>query len=282
MLLSQRDGEGHSIIGVRDISVGPDTAALLPGIFLLFPKGDRPSRKNVIDRFAGSNRIFVSHDPHRADQRSALGTIRNERSEDDCWLEVLCDGLTFDLLGLDGGPPLAPGETAYSFGTGGGPDPADLEAVGLFPGPHLCEGANSLPVVRTMLAIAMEMLDEFTECRLLVWSPARAAMSPDFLCRVGGEWLEGGAFPALGMVGYHIDEDGALLSEGLAFLVGSEIAIAPKLARDRIGATRLAVRIVHLLVGSEPLRHVLTFEFEERALVLRPDQDRHLIHIEPA
>lgn len=260
---------------------GSQTERELPGIFLYFGKGDRPSRRDVVERLGMGGRTFVSHDPHAVAQRDGADSAEGGSGELAAWLELLCDGLTFDLLGLQEGPGLSPEPVEHRFGIGEDPG-SELEAIGLFPGPHLADGANSLPVVRTMLRLAMELTTLGKEVRAFYWSPARALVGAEFFSRTVGEWLDGGAFPALGLVGYVFTPEAALRSDGLAFFADREIEIVPVLARDRIAATRLAIRIVHLLVGSDPPERLLPFVFEDRELQLRADDARGIIVVEPA
>ncbi|QPC99870.1 hypothetical protein [Qipengyuania soli] len=250
----------------------------MPGVFLFFGKGQRPSRRAVVEQLANSDTAFVSHDPVQADQ-----ILKDEReAELSSWLELVCHGLTFDVLGLGDGPALTTGPVAHRFGCSADIDGGDFEAIGLFPGPHLAEGTNSLPVVRTMLQLALLLAETSGEFRGAYWSPARSLIGPDLFRRIVGEWLAGGPFPSLGLVGYVFGEDGSMRSDGLAFLADREIALEPALSADRIAAARLAVRVVHLLVGSLPPDHVMPFTFEGREMHLRPDSEGKLIFVELA
>ena len=282
MLLSQMDEEGSSITGAGGNRPEKIAAVQQPSLLLLFDQGNRPSRKDIVDSISGSNRLFVSHDPYDAPPSGSHPLHRERGREDHAWLELLCDGLTFDLLGLDGGPGLVLGEIAHSFGLSESLASGAIESVGLFPGPHLAEGANSLPVVRTMAAIAMEFVERLPGCKAVLWSPARSAMSADFFRRAVGDWLAGGPFPALGLIGYQKGDRGNLESEGLAFFSGYELSISHALAEDRIAATKLAVRAVNSLVGALPPETDLPIEIDGRALMLRPDPARCLIFVEPA
>ena len=264
-----------------EITAASLAAPGLPALFLLFEKGDRPTRAVVRDMLGGSSRLFVTHDPSCNEDETADRDHSAVTGESFAWLELLCDGLTFDLLGLDGGPPLSSGPIAHRFGTANALDFGSLVAVGLFPGPHLAEGANSIPVIRTMLGVALELIEDFPDCRAVQWSPARAVISADLFKQIASEWLQGGPFPALGLIGYRSATDGYLESEGFEFLSGFEIAVSPELAQDRIAGTKLAVRVIHSLVGALPPESDLSFEYEGKALRLRPDDDRRLIFVEP-
>lgn len=281
MLQTQKYAVIGSLFGGRKISGSSENSCDLPGLLLFFEKGTRPSCPDVGHALRSSRRIFVSHDSSRSKRGAGEGALNHSATEiEDCWLELVADGLTFDLLGLAGGPALAAPEVAHRFGTTIELEGGDYEAFGLFPGPHLAEGANSLPIVRTMVGIANELAAAMPGVGAFYWSPARSLMEPAFYTRVVEEWLAGGPFPALGLIGYAIDDDGALRSDGLTFLADREIAVLPPLSQDRIFATRLAVRVANLLVGSLPPEETLAFRFEGRELRLRPSPDCRSIFVE--
>lgn len=262
--------------------MAPDAAPGPPAVFLQFDKGDRPTRIDVLRELSDSPRLFVTHDPCAVGDIGAGRDQPARLDENFAWLELLSDGLSFDLLGLDGGPPLTAGPIAHRFGCAEALDDGSLEAIGLFPGPHLSEAANSVPIIRTMLGIALELIEKLPGCRSVQWSPARSAISADLFREIAGEWLRGGAFPALGLVGYRAGPNGHLESEGFSFLSGFEIAVAPELSVDRVAGTKLAVRVIHSLVGTLPPENDWPFEFDGRKLKLRPDRARRLIFVEPA
>ncbi len=165
------------------------------------------------------------------------------------WLELLRDGLTFDLLGLDPGPSLTLPDIAYRFSC-----PVDLHdqglvSIGLFPGPHLAEGASSLPVVRTMLSLGAELVQQLPDVAAVCWTPARSAIAPSLFARLVDSWTSGGPFPALGLVGFSKDARGRMVTEGLGFLIGQEIEMDEHIAADPVAATRTGARLVHELVG---------------------------------
>lgn len=253
----------------------------MPGILFFFAKGGRPTSREVKDRIAGTSRLIVSHDPlgGQAQTVSLGGTQGNDAN---AWLELLQDGLTFDLLGLAGGPALLPDAIDHRLGCAESLDGGEFEAIGLFPGPHLSEGASSLPVLRTMLSAARTLIEALDGCVAVYWSPARSAIATGFFVRMVEEWLEGGPFPAMGLVGYRFDPSGALETDGLDFLIGRELRVDPSLCADRIAVTRMAARIVHVLVGSQLPVDSMPFAFEGRELRLVPGDRRAILTVEPA
>ncbi len=247
------------------------TSSSRAGLKLLFGSGDRPDRAAVSAAIQELPRAAITHDPSAHDGARHPADRASPSRGGGEWLELLLDGLTFDLLGLAPGPDLRAPEIAYRFDV----DPADFadsETVGLFPGPHIASGISSLPIMRTLLGLGAGLVDNLGGVQAICWTPARTAIAPDFFVRTVRSWLEGGAFPALGIVGFAFDEQGALRSEGLGFLTDCELSIDPPLATDRTAATQLAVRLVHQLVGTDLPSEPREFETEQgEVLVLVPD-----------
>ena len=217
------------------------------GLFLLFPSDDRPSADDILRLLGGASDLQVSLDPRQNPDRLHPG--RTAPEGEGHWLELWRDGLTFDLLGLAPGPSLRVPTIAHRFGSDLSAEDS-AEAIALFPGPHIAEAAGSLPVVRTMMATALRLLDDFPQVSTLVWRPARSAVSVPFFRRTVEDWLSGGAFPALGLVGIAFGAGGELRTEGLAFFAARELVVEQDLANGRPELARLAARIVHELVAS--------------------------------
>ncbi len=251
------------------------------GVILLFENGARPSAADIRLALGNLPRASIGFDPAQAglpDVHSGKPSAETARED---WLELLIDGMTFDLIGLAPGRPLPIPEVAHHYDSGRGSLPLVGEAVGLYAGPHLAEGAHSLPIVRAMLGLAAEFVQVVPGIEAVCWTPARTAIAPRFFLSSVRSWLEGGAFPGLGMMGFAFC-DGALRSEGFHFLTGYELALDPALCIDRSAAVRLAVRIAHELVGTQIPEEPVPFETAEaQALVLRPDRAAGIVRIEP-
>lgn len=189
-------------------------------------------------------RIAISHDP--ASGRTA--------SDPPGWIELLRDGMTFDLSGLAPADPAPLPALEHRFDC-----PEDLlesrkAALRLAPGPHLVAGGHSLPVVRTMAGLAAALVRALPDVRAVAWAPAASLIGPGFFASTVEAWLAGGPFPALGFTAFRATVDEGLQSVGLAHFTGQELRIEPDLAADRTAATRLGVRLVNLLVGVGPLK----------------------------
>ena len=204
------------------------------GVALLFRHGTRPDAAAVRALAESAGAFSVSHDP--GDSRAEAGN----------WLELLSNGLTFDLLGLAGGAPAELPALRHSFGLDDAM-PDAVEAVWLVTGPHLSGGEAMMPVVRSQLALSLR-LSVLPGLVAVAWTPARSAMAVNYFTPLVSGWLEGGPFPALGLTAFTLALDGGLQSEGLAFLTGQELRIEPELAEDGVAATKLAVRLVNELV----------------------------------
>ena len=93
-------------------------------------------------------------------------------------------------------------------------------------------------------------------------------------------YLEGGAFPALGLVAFHETLDGGLQSHGLSHLIGQELRIEPDLASDKILATRLAVRLINQLVLSGTVQCVEEVVAPDgRVICLEPSPNARFVRV---
>ena len=242
------------------------------GLYFLFEPGQRPDRSTLIDALAAMPQASVSHDPLLHDEVAA--PERRDRTRDGDWLELLQWGMTFDCLGLAPGPGVAVPPLVHRFNVAAGFGDSAIEAIALVPGPHLADAANSLPIVRCMLDIGAGLAEHLPGVKAVSWGPSCSAIEPVFFLRTVNAWIDGGPFPALGLVGFAVDGDGALGSDGLAWFIGQEILIAPEIAQDRIAATRMAARLVHELVAAGPLQDKSEARFEDGAMVmLDPKRD---------
>ena len=250
-------------------------------LHLLFAKSKRPDL-HAIKAFTGRlPAVSVSHDP-------LIGGVQLEEVRDAeapwmgklQWVELLRDGMTFDLSGLAPGSASAFPSLLHRFDLATLPSPEDHEALVLRPGPHLADGAGSLPLMRELLALGCDIVRQFSDLVAVGWGPARAAIGRRFFESIISAWLDGGPFPALGLTAFVESPDAALESVGLGFWIGQEIRIEPPLSADRVAATRLGIRLVnHLVLAgglSEEDRMVAP---DGSRLVLRPSRSRALISV---
>lgn len=169
--------------------------------------------------------------------------------------ELLAHGLTFDCTSLapgggDNQPPAGPPVGLRSMPAG--------EVVSLAPGAHLAGGAGLIPVLR-MLAGLGARLACLPGIAAVVWSPAGSWVAPDLFRRFVSEWLSGGAFPGLALTALEQEANGAMVSRGLGLLTGQELRIEPDKRLTTAAMARLAVRLIHELVQTGPLREERDF-----------------------
>lgn len=197
------------------------------------------------------------------------------------WLELLCDGLTFDLAGLAPGPESPFPVLEHRFDCPELPLPADHDTMTLRPGPHLAGGGNAMPLMRTLLGLACRMVRHFEGLVAVSWGPARSVIGRRYFESVTSAWLDGGPFPALGLAAFLETADRALESTGLSFWIGRELRIEPPLGSDRVAATRLGIRLVnHLVLAGEPSDDERIMAADGTPLVLRLARERAIISVQ--
>jgi hypothetical protein len=200
--------------------------------------------------------------------------------DEQVWVELLREGLTFDLHGLAPGAESGFPNVEYRFDLEALPSGFSFEALSLSPGQHLAGGRRSLPVVKGLLGLARDLTNHFEALEAIVWPPSQSAIGRRFFESIVTAWLEGGPFPALGLTAFRETSDGAMQSVGLDFWIGQELRLEPPLAADRIGATRLGVRIINQLVLAGALTQTEQFFAPDgRALTLRPSKNGKFIRV---
>ena len=173
------------------------------------------------------------------------------------WVELLTNGLTFDLEGITPGEsqPLPPRGFAYGLPAAFPQGP--LEAISVRPGPHIAAGGRMLPVVRGTAWLAAR-LAALPNVQAVAWHPARTWSGPQHFRDSVVRWAEGGAFPGLGLTALAPTPEGGLQSEGLALFTGQELRLDPRLVTDRAAGARLALRLLHWLVENGGLEREAT------------------------
>ncbi|QIG53066.1 hypothetical protein G6N82_01840 [Altererythrobacter sp. BO-6] len=257
------DPDNHARHGVR-------------GILLLFAEGQRPDREAIRNFVNAQPGVALTLDPlsrpslfivNEGDTQQTVANSQAElRSKERVWVELLREGLTFDLVGLAPGKPVDMPEIEYRFDCGKQLSSGRAEAVQLMPGSHLSGGEASLPVLRALLALARDLVQHFEQVEVVAWPPSSSMIGRRFFESTTTAWLEGGVFPALGLTAFRQTIDGGLQSVGLSFLIGQELRIEPKLAIDKAAATRLGVRLINQLVLAGPV--------ERAEQIIGPDGQR--------
>ncbi|MDE8653670.1 hypothetical protein [Novosphingobium album (ex Liu et al. 2023)] len=226
------------------------------GLSLLFAAGSRPAARDIAQALAAGEGACAAA---RIAQWPDDGPIEAEQGQ----LQLLANGLTFDLAGLAPAPPAPRIAAEHRFGFDGPSDPATLEAIAIAPGEHIRAGAATVPVVKAMAGLAANLVLALPVAALC-WQPARCWMEPRYFTRVVLNWLAGGPFPALGLTALVPGEDGGVRSQGLAHFIGQEIQVEARPGEAPADTLGLAARVVDFLVSegpiAEPRRIVATAE----------------------
>ena len=222
---------------------------------LIFAPGQRPSADDV--------RRWAEIRPGRAP-----GFAIHEVEPSSGNLELLVSGMAFNVVGLAPASPAPLPEVAHYYGFTQKPVFTAGEAITLTPGEQLRGMEHLLPVVRALAGVAARLvaLSDVMAPDLMApnpiavaWHPARCAMAPTAFAIVTGNWLNGGAFPALGLTALFRDSAGAMCSEGLAFFIGRELRIEPDIGISTSVNAKIATRLINHLVGCGPIHQ--PFEF---------------------
>lgn len=256
------------------------------GISLLFAAGKRPDSNAIAEFAACTLDVSLTHDPATVPHLRVVGEGLagqpggGEEAAEQGWVELLREGLTFDLVGLAPGDSTKIPAIEHCFDF---PDRAlirSCEALQLQPGPHLAGGERSLPVVRGLMALARDLAHHFEHLEALVWPHSHSIIGRRFFESTITAWLDGGAFPALGLTAFTQTVDGALQSVGLKYFIDQELRIEPPLAYDKVAATRLAIRLINQLVlmgGIAGEEHVMAPDGS--SLILRPSENRRFVRV---
>jgi hypothetical protein len=215
---------------------------------LLFAPGQRPDAA-AIRAFARTHDGFaVSLDP-QADG----GPTRQGPASAGAWLELIANGLTFDLEGLAPGRAAEVPPRRHAYRLEDEPDLDRLEAVGLRPGPHLSAGGRLLPVVRTLAGLAAR-LAALPGALAVAWHPSHSWCAAGHFRDSVLRWTDGGVFPAFALAALSPNSDGSIQSEGLALLIGQELRLESELAQDRAAGAKMALRLLHWLAENGPIQ----------------------------
>ncbi len=196
------------------------------------------------------------------------------------WLELLSAGLTFDLQGLTPSGGMKLPKIEYSFDFEDIPAAVGMEALRLVPGSHLSGGERSMPVMRALFGLARDLMQHFEEAEAAVWPPSRSLIGRRFFDSTVTAWLEGGAFPALGLTAFRETDDGGLESVGLDFLIGQELLLDHSLVGDKVAATRLGIRLINQFVIMGGIREAeYVTSPDGRRLLVSPSTDGTTIRV---
>jgi hypothetical protein len=234
---------------VQQVSV-PDTVAPQPVLSLLFAAGTRPD-------LAAIEHLFADAAPGGLPGRLVASVGATNRSA----TQVLVNGLTFDIAGLAPAKPFPAVTAHHRHGLDELTEP--LEAITFAPGEHISAGAAMVPVTRALLGFAAN-LSLALPVRAVCWHPVRSWIEPGLFARLALNWAAGGPFPAVGLTGLTIGEEGAITSRGLAHFTGQEMHLEPRDGESAVATLRIAAQVLDALVTGgrieEPRRITLPGE----------------------
>ncbi|UAB77050.1 hypothetical protein INR77_09385 [Erythrobacter sp. SCSIO 43205] len=226
----------------------------------------------------------MSHDPlegvpiHLAssDGQSTeeAGTVLAASQRKRTWLELLREGMTFEVSGLAPGNSLTLPKVEFLFDFADLPETSQYQVLHLAPGHHLAEGERTLPVAKGLLGLARDLTHHFEDLVGVIWPASSSVIGRQFFESVITAWFEGGPFPALGLTAFRETNDGALETQGLSFWIDQELRIEPPLSFEKVYATRIGVRLVNQLVlvgGVDTSERVVAPDGTK--LVLRPSRN---------
>jgi hypothetical protein len=237
-------------------------------VALLFAAGQRPRVSDLVAHSLKQGQFAVTFE-------SEPGGAPGERQ----WAELLANGLTFDLSGLAPGPGEAAEQGSHFYGLEQKPDLASCEVLRLVPGPHLVSGGPMIPIIRCLAWLAAE-LATLEGLQAILWKPASAVSAPAYFREGVMRWISGGAFPGLGLTALTPQDDGTMISEGLALFTGQELVIDRGIAQDRASAAKLAVRLLHWLVETGRIERTQSLTGPSgETLMLEPDHHEGVVRV---
>ncbi|MXO90132.1 hypothetical protein [Pontixanthobacter aquaemixtae] len=205
-------------------------------MLLLFQRGARPDTAAISGAVSAIEAASISHMPGTSD------------STEQGWLEVVIDGLTFDIADLAPGPSAKMPEFKHRSDVTDQIAAPDLEAIRIVPGPHLNGGTYLLPILRGLLSLGCLIGQRLPGLVAYSWPPALALTSPEFFRAHAGAWAKGGPFPSLVLASFSEASDQGLQSSGLSVFTGQELRLEPELTADPNEAKLLGGRLIAHLV----------------------------------
>ncbi|MDN3645543.1 hypothetical protein QWY75_04880 [Pontixanthobacter aestiaquae] len=193
---------------------------------MLFPAGKVPGGGLVRQAVSAIDGVTISHDP------AAVSTGHLSGAD---WLELVIDGLTFDITGFDCG--IADGASVRG-----------AETLAIAPGPHLSGGTYILPVLRGLLTLGAKLGCQMSDTLAVYWPPSSNSIPALQLLKVADDWNGGGAFPSEFLIRFNESSGGAFLSQGLSVFTGQELRLASDIADSTDMTTRLGWRLANQLV----------------------------------
>lgn len=233
------------------------------GVSLFFPPGQRPSA-DMMDSVLGM-------EPGTGGGAEVTARIVHRPPDLEGWLELLANGLTFDLVGLAPSVPARSMEIVQQHGFDSPFCSDGMETVELVPGGHIVGGAGLLPVIRILAGLAASLALKLPVAAV-GWQSAQTVMEPRYFAQLVVNWLAGGAFPALGLTALLRAEDGSIGTRGLARFSGQEMQLEGAPGESASDSLKLAIRVVDFLVRQGKLEGPREIDSPRGRLLVEPSQ----------
>lgn len=244
-------------------------------VSLLFPAGRRPGAEAIRQLARESGHFSISIDPEG--EFAAGGDVRSPAEGQ--WLELLTNGLTFDLVGLSPGAGAEQPPRGHFYALPPDPQPFGVEALTVRPGPHLAGGQMMAPILRTLASLAAS-LTSLDGVEAVAWHTARTWCGPGYFRESVLRWIGGGVFPSLGLTALAVSPDGGMHSEGLAAFIGQEVRLEPELTSDKAAGAKIGVRLIDVLVEHGRVEGPQQMSGPEgQALRLEPSANGHFVRV---
>lgn len=211
-------------------------------MLIVFGDGHRPGAADLLAVVEEDQDVTVSHCP--------------EDPEISGWMELLVDGMTFDVRGFGAQQELCarkPRNFHESMKSELWPD-ENLQAIAIALGPHLSQATLNLPIARSLANLASVLANGLEDVLCLVWAPADMAIGRAHYASAATKWADSGNFPSdIFIATKHMPDDG-VQSVGLVQFIGQEVRIEPEHFHDSGQAHRLARRLIAQFVLGGALR----------------------------
>ena len=146
-------------------------------------------------------------------------------------------------------------------------------------GDHVDGGERVPAVVQAILGVAAQ-LGTSLDAVGVMWHPAHVVSGFPYFCEAVNDYLAGGAFPVLALINFKAEMDGNINTNGLAWLSGQELSIAPGILNQN-DMMRRAVRVVHDIATNGPVKqHVKLSGIEpDEVIELEPLLDMPIVRM---
>jgi len=141
------------------------------------------------------------------------------------------------------------------------------------------EECEMVDLVKELSRFALD-LASIEGCIAVGWVPAGSGMDAAYFRTVVGQWLDGGAFPALGLTVLEQTSDGDLQSRGLAILTGQEICVTTSDGLDDVDRAKVAIRMIDHIVRNGAITGAEMLEVDGFGQFwAQPDENKQKINI---